>query len=74
MSNHYHLLLETVDGNLSRGMRQLNGLYTQHFNQRHGLAGHLYQGRYKAILVQKKNYLDEYRALHPKKDELMAKA
>lgn len=68
MSNHYHLLLETVDGNLSRGMRQLNGLYTQHFNQHHGLVGHLYQGRYKAILVQKENYLLElsrYVVLNP---------
>ena len=37
MSNHYHLLVETVDGNLSRGMRQLNGQYTQRFNQRHQL-------------------------------------
>lgn len=57
MSNHYHLLLETVDGNLARGMRQLNGLYTQSFNRRHGLVGHLFQGRYKAILVQKESYL-----------------
>ena len=44
MSNHYHLLVETVDGNLSRGMRQLNGQYTQRFNQRHPLVGHLFQG------------------------------
>ena len=56
MSNHYHLLLETVDGNLSRGMRQLNGHYTQLFNRRHALVGHLFQGRYKAILVQKEAY------------------
>ena len=68
MTNHYHLLLETVDGNLSGGMRQLNGLYTQRFNQRHGLVGHLYQGRYKAILVQKESYLLElsrYVVLNP---------
>ena len=51
MSNHYHLLAETVDGNLSRGMRQLNGLYTQQFNRRYHESGHLFQGRYKAILV-----------------------
>ena len=50
MTNHYHLLVETVDGNLWRGMRQLNGVYTQRFNRRHGLVGHLFQGRYKAIL------------------------
>jgi REP element-mobilizing transposase RayT len=39
MTNHYHVLLGTVDGNLSRGMRQLNGLYTQCFNRRHGVVG-----------------------------------
>ena len=68
MTNHYHLLLETVDGNLSRGMRQLNGVYTQRFNRRHGLVGHLFQGRYKAILVQKEAYLLElarYVVLNP---------
>jgi len=53
MSNHYQLLRETVDGNLARGMRQLNGEYTQGFNRRHALVGHLFQGRYKAILMQK---------------------
>ncbi len=57
MNNHYHLLIETPYGNLSRGMRQLNGLYTQRFNQRHKRVGHLLQGRYKAILVDKDHYL-----------------
>jgi putative transposase len=68
MSNHYHLLIETVDGNLARGMRQLNGSYTQYFNRRHKLVGHLFQGRYKAILVQKEGYLLEltrYIVLNP---------
>ena len=68
MTNHYHLLVETVDGNLSKGMRQLNGFYTQRFNRRHGMVGHLFQGRYKAILVQKESYLLElmrYVALNP---------
>jgi putative transposase len=68
MTNHYHLLVETVDGNLSGGMRQLNGLYTQRFNRRHGLVGHLFQGRYKAILIQKETYLLEltrYVVLNP---------
>jgi REP element-mobilizing transposase RayT len=68
MTNHYHLLLETVDGNLSKGMRQLNGLYTQRFNRRHRMVGHLFQGRYKAILVQKDSYLREltrYVVLNP---------
>ena len=59
MSNHYHLLVETVEANLSQGMRQLNGVYTQHFNRRHRLVGHVLQNRYKAILVQKENYLLE---------------
>lgn len=68
MSNHYHLLVETVEANLSRGMRHLNGVYTQHFNWRHSLVGHLFQGRYKAILVQKESYLLElsrYIVLNP---------
>ena len=68
MTNHYHLLLETPDGNLSLGMRHLNGLYTQRFNRRHSLVGHLFQGRYKAILVQKEVYLLEltrYVVLNP---------
>jgi putative transposase len=39
MSNHYHLLVETVDGNLSQGMRQLNGIYTTRFNRRHKMGG-----------------------------------
>lgn len=68
MNNHYHLLIETPSVNLSRGMRQLNGLYTQRFNQRHQRVGHLFQGRYKAILVDKDNYLLElsrYVVLNP---------
>jgi len=68
MNNHYHLLIETPYANLSRVMRQLNGLYTQRFNQRHQRAGHLFQGRYQAILVDKDNYLLElsrYVVLNP---------
>jgi len=57
MENHYHLLVETPKGNLSKGMRELNGVYTQRFNQRHRRAGHLFQGRYKAILVEKDRHL-----------------
>lgn len=75
MTNHYHLLVETVDGNLSRGMRQLNGLYTQRFNRRHALVGHLLQGRYKAILVQKEAYLLEltrYVVLNPLRAHMVA--
>ena len=57
MDNHYHLMIETPTGNLSRGMRQLNGVYTQLYNKRHGMVGHLFQGRFKAILVEKECYL-----------------
>lgn len=53
MGNHYHLVIETPDANLSRGMRQLNGVYTQTFNRRHHRVGHLFQGRFKGILVEK---------------------
>jgi putative transposase len=59
MSNHYHLLVETPTGGLSRSMRYLNGVYTQTFNLRHGRVGHLFQGRYKAILVERDSYLLE---------------
>ena len=68
MANHYHLLVETPRGNLAIGMRQLNGIYTQSFNRRHKRAGHLLQGRYKAILVEKESYLLElcrYIVLNP---------
>ncbi len=68
MNNHYHLLLETPQPNLSRGMRQLNGVYTQAFNRRHRRVGHLFQGRFKAILVEKDAHLLElcrYVVLNP---------
>jgi putative transposase len=68
MDNHYHIVLETADGNLSKGMRQLNGVYTQYFNRQHNRVGHVYQGRYKAILVEKDSYLLElsrYVVLNP---------
>ena len=57
LHNHYHLLIETPEGNLARGMRQLNGVYTQRFNRRHGCGGNLFQGRYKAIVVEPAAYL-----------------
>ena len=59
MDNHYHLLIETPDGNLSKAMRDINGNYTQKFNARHKRVGHLLQGRYKAYLVEKDLYLLE---------------
>jgi len=68
MTNHYHVVVETPDGNLSNGMRQLNGVYTQRFNRRHGLVGHLFQGRFEGILVERDAYLLElsrYVVLNP---------
>ena len=68
MANHYHLLVETPKPNLSLGMRQLNGVYTQLFNRSHRTVGHLFQGRYKAILVEKQAHLLElcrYVVLNP---------
>jgi REP element-mobilizing transposase RayT len=59
MSDHYHLLVETPDANLSKGMRQLNGIYIQLVNRTHGRVGHLFQGRFKAILVERESYLLE---------------
>ena len=68
MDNHYHLLIETPEANLSQGMRQLNGIYTQRYNRRHQKVGHVFQGRYKAVLVEKESYLLElcrYVVLNP---------
>ena len=68
MDNHYHLLIQTPDGNLSKGMRQLNGVTTQTSNRRHHRVGHLFQGRFKAILVDHDAYLLElsrYIVLNP---------
>jgi putative transposase len=59
MDNHYHLLIQTPDSNLSKGMRQLNGVFTQASNRRHSRVGHLFQGRFKAILVDSDAYLLE---------------
>jgi REP element-mobilizing transposase RayT len=59
MSSHYHFLIQTPDGNLSRGMRHINGVYTQRFNRRHNKEGQLFRGRYKAVLVQADSHLLE---------------
>ena len=56
MPNHYHLLLQTPEANLTRCMRHVGGVYTQHYNREHGHDGQLFRGRYKALLVD----LDEY--------------
>jgi len=59
MGNHYHFVLHTRQANLSRLMRHLNGVYTQAYNHRHRKVGHLFQGRFKAILVDRDAYLLE---------------
>jgi REP element-mobilizing transposase RayT len=68
MGNHYHLIVETPTPSLSRGMRHLNGVFTQAFNRRHQRVGHLFQGRFKSILVEKESHLLEllrYVVLNP---------
>lgn len=70
MDNHFHLVLETPKANLARGMRQLNGPYAQRFNRRHRRVGHLFQARYKALLVQRGGHLLEscrYTVLNPER-------
>ena len=65
MSNHYHLLLQTPDANLSRSMRHLNGVYTQRYNRRNGCDGQLFRGRYKSIVVESDSYsLELLRYIH----------
>jgi len=77
MTNHYHFVVETPDANLARGMRQLNGIYTQAVNRRHRRVGHVYQGRYKAVLVERDSYLLElarYVVLNPVRAGMVADA
>ena len=59
MDNHYHILVQTPQGNLARFMRHFNGVYTQRFNRLHGYDGQLFRGRYKSILVAEDSYLVE---------------
>jgi len=59
MTNHYHLLVQTPDANISRSMRHLNGVYTQRFNRTHLCDGQLFRGRYKSIIVDGDSYLLE---------------
>ncbi|MEW6378761.1 MAG: transposase [bacterium] len=65
MTNHYHLIMETAQANLSKVMHYINGSYTTYFNTKRKRTGHLFQGRYKALLVERDNYLLELsRYLH----------
>jgi len=77
MTNHYHLIVQTPDGNLGKGMRQLGGVYTQKINRRHGRSGHVFQGRYGAILVDADVHLLEltrYVVLNPVRAGLVGEA
>ena len=77
MDNHYHLVVETPEPTLSRGLRRLHGTYTQYFNRRHRRVGHLLQGRFKSLLVEKENYLQElcrYVVLNPVRARLVKTA
>lgn len=76
MDNHYHLLLETERGNLSTVLHHINSLYTGYFNRMYHRTGHLFQGRYKAILVEKETYaleLSRYIHLNPVRARLVRK-
>jgi len=57
MPNHYHMVVQTPLANISKGMRHINGIYTQRFNRKHKLDGQLFRGRYKSILIDADNYL-----------------
>ena len=75
MSNHYHFVLHTRQANLSALMRHINGVYTQAFNRRHSKVGHLFQGRFKAILVDREAYMLElcrYVELNPVRAGMVA--
>ena len=74
MPNHYHLILETPLGNLSNMMHFLNTAYTIYFNAKHKRSGHLFQGRYKSILIEAKSYaqeLSKYVHLNPVRSEIV---
>lgn len=75
MTNHYHLIIETPRGNLSPGMKVLNGAYTQAVNRRHGRTGHIYEGRFRSKVIEKEDHLLEvcrYIALNPVKAGLVS--
>jgi len=76
MDNHFHLILETPERTLSRGMQWLNSKYAQAFNRRHDRVGHLFQGRFKGILVEKQSHLLElarYVVLNPVRAGMVAR-
>lgn len=76
MTNHYHLLMETPKGNLSEIMRHINGAYTTYFNIKRKRSGHLFQGRYKAIIIEADEYvleLSRYMHLNPVRASMVVK-
>jgi len=76
MTNHYHLLMETPAGNLSKVMHYINGSYTTHINRKRKRSGHLFQGRYKAILIDQDSYLLElsrYVHLNPVRAKIVSR-
>jgi REP element-mobilizing transposase RayT len=75
MGNHYHPLIDTPEPNLTRGMQRLNQVYTQRFNRRHRRVGHVLQGRYKAIVLDKDSYfkaLIRYVVLNPVRAKMVS--
>lgn len=77
MTNHYHVVVETPEGNLAQGMRHLNGVYSQYINRTYQRVGHVFQGRYHAILVEKDSYLLElarYVVLNPVRARMVGDA
>jgi putative transposase len=77
MSNHYHLIIKLSDPTLSRGMRYLNGVYSQYLNRKYKRVGHVFQGRFKGLLVEKGSYLLElsrYVVLNPVRAKMVSGA
>lgn len=77
MGNHYHCVIETPGGNLSDAMKHVNGTYTQRSNRRHSRTGHVFEGRFKSILVDNDFYLRDvcrYVVLNPVRAHLVADA
>lgn len=77
MDNHYHLVFDTPRGNLSDAMRHINGVYTQTSNRRHGRTGHVFEGRFRSIVIQRESYLrrvGRYVVLNPVRAGLVREA
>lgn len=76
MENHYHLVVESVEGRLSRAIQHVNGSFARYFNERRSRAGHLFQGRFKASLIERETYLLEavrYVELNPCRANLVSR-